>query len=67
MDAEYYTKASKLLSKVFETCPNSRNVVLAILECDLQSTDKRLLTEGMKLIRILLKNAAQFLVDSIIN
>ena len=64
MDAEYYVKASKLLSSVFETCSNNRNVVLAILECDLQSTDKRLLTEGMKLIRILLKYAAQFLVDS---
>lgn len=38
--------------------------MLAILECDLQSTDKRLLTEGMKLIRVLLKNVAQFLVDS---
>ena len=58
-----WTDAFANNSRVFEFCPNSRRAVLAVLETEFHADDKALLTEGMKLMKRIMKQMAAFLAE----
>ena len=64
MDAGDFKEASMCFSRLFESCQNSRNIVIGLLECNLQSTEKQLLSDAMNMIKVFMKNMSIFLVNS---
>lgn len=63
-DAGLFAQAAEKLGCVFKSCTNSYAVVLALLESEIQSGSAALLSEGMKLMKMLLQHATQYEVES---
>lgn len=58
-----YKEAATRFLQVYKSCSHSYNIVCATLESILLSKDNSLLREGMKIMKIVLQNAASFLRD----
>ena len=63
-DAGLFAQAADKLSCVVKCCTNSYVVVLTLLESEIQSGSAALLSEGMKLMKMLLQHATQYEVES---
>ena len=62
-DQNQFTQASSSFLSVYEKCSHSYNVIRSLLECILRSNNNTLLHEGMKIIKSILHNTAQYLHD----